>query len=341
MKFDSSVIKSTTVAPHWQDLVKKYQSSDKWRSVWQIANSVIPYVAMWYLMYHSLSISYWLTLLLALPAAGFLTRIFIIMHDCGHGSFFKSSKANHFVGVVCGIICYTPYYQWTREHAIHHATSGDLSRRGIGDVNTLTVEEYLALSRWDRLKYRLYRNPLVMFGVGPHYIFLLSQRFTGDKSGRRERNNVYLTNLGLLVLYGALWWAMGLKSLLMIWAPMWIVAGAWGVWLFYVQHQYEDTYWRDREGWDYGTAALLGSSFYKLPRLLQWFSGNIGFHHIHHLSPKIPNYKLQQCHEENPLFQESTVLELWGSLNSASMKLWDEERQRMISFRDINPPQTG
>jgi omega-6 fatty acid desaturase (delta-12 desaturase) len=335
MKFDSDVIKSATVTPHWQDLVKKYQVSDNWRSAWQIANSVVPYVATWYLMYLSLSVSYWLTLLLAPLAAGFMTRIFIIFHDCGHGAFFKSAKANHVVGTVCGILTHTPYFQWTREHAIHHASSGDLSRRGVGDVTTLTVKEYLALSKWGRLKYRLYRNPLVLLGVGPHFIFLFWQRFTGKHSGRRERNNVYVTNLGLLAIYGLLWWAIGLKALLMISAPIVIIAGAAGVWLFYVQHQYEETYWRDRGEWDYATSALLGSSYYKLPRVLQWFSGNIGFHHIHHLSPKIPNYKLQRCHEENPLFQESPVLGILASLKTASMKLWDEERGRMVGFRSL------
>jgi len=335
MKFDSSVIKSATVTPHWQDLVKKYQVSDNWRSVWQIANSVIPYIAIWYLMYRSLSVSYWLTLLLAPLAAGLMTRIFIILHDCGHGSFFKSSKANHIVGTICGILTHTPYFQWTREHAIHHASSGDLSRRGVGDVTTLTVKEYLALSKWGRLKYRLYRNPLVMLGIGPQFIFLLRHRFAGKHSGRRERNNLYLTNLAILAVYGSLWRLIGLKALSMILAPVMIIAGAAGVWLFYVQHQYEDAYWRDRGAWDYATSALLGSSYYKLPRVLQWFSGNIGFHHIHHLSPKIPNYKLQRCHEENPLFQESTVLGLRSSLKSASMKLWDEERGRMIGFSQL------
>jgi omega-6 fatty acid desaturase (delta-12 desaturase) len=336
MKYDSSVIKSATVSPHWQDLVKEYQVPDNWRSVWQIANSIVPYVATWYLMYRSLSVSYWLTLALAPLAAGFMTRIFIILHDCGHGSFFKSSKANHAVGSVCGVLAHTPYFQWTREHAIHHATSGDLSRRGVGDVTTLTVKEYLALSKWGRLKYRLYRNPLVMLGVGPHFIFLLNHRFAGKNSGRRERNNIHVTNLGMLALYGSLWWAVGLKALLMIMAPIVIIAGAAGVWLFYVQHQYEETYWRGRGEWDYATAALLGSSYYKLPRALQWFSGNIGFHHIHHLSPKIPNYKLQRCHEENPLFQESPVLGIRASLKTASMKLWDEELQRMVGFNQIS-----
>jgi acyl-lipid omega-6 desaturase (Delta-12 desaturase) len=335
MKFDSSVIKSANVTPHWQDVVKKYQVPDNWRSVWQIANSVIPYIAVWYLMYRSLSVSYWLTLLLAPVAAGLMTRIFIILHDCGHGSFFKSSRANHIVGTVCGILTHTPYFQWTREHAIHHASSGDLSRRGVGDVTTLTVNEYLALSKWERLKYRLYRNPLVMLGIGPQYIFLVRHRFAGKHSGRRERNNLYLINLGILALHGSLCWAIGLKAWLMIFAPIMIISGAAGVWLFYVQHQYEDSYWRDRGEWDYATSALLGSSYYKLPRLLQWFSGNIGFHHIHHLSPKIPNYKLQRCHEENPLFQESKVLGFRTSLKSASMKLWDEERKRMVGFSHL------
>jgi omega-6 fatty acid desaturase (delta-12 desaturase) len=335
MKFDSGVIKSATVTPHWQDLVKKYQFPDHWRSVWQIVNSVIPYIATWYLMYRSLSVSYWLTLLLAPLAAGFMTRIFIIFHDCGHGSFFKSAKANHAVGTICGVLTHTPYFQWTREHAIHHASSGDLSRRGVGDVDTLTVKEYLALSKWGRLKYRLYRSPLVLLGIGPQYIFLIRHRLAGKHSGRRERNNLYLTNLGLFAVYGSLCLLIGLKAFLLIWAPIMIISGAAGVWLFYVQHQYEDTYWRNRGEWDYATSALLGSSYYKLPRLLQWFSGNIGFHHIHHLSPKIPNYKLQRCHEENPLFQESTVLGLRTSLKSASMKLWDEERERMVGFNDL------
>ena len=237
--------------------------------------------------------------------------------------------------LVCGIFTHTPYFQWTREHAIHHASSGDLSRRGVGDVTTLTVNEYLALSKWERLKYRLYRNQLVMLVIGPQYIFLVRHRFSGKHSGRRERNNLYLINLGILALYGSLWWAIGLTAWLMIFAPIMLISGAAGVWLFYVQHQYEDSYWRDRGEWDYATSALLGSSYYKLPRVLQWFSGNIGFHHIHHLSPKIPNYKLQRCHEENPLFQESTILDLRSSLKSASMKLWDEEQWRMIGFNQL------
>ncbi|MGH9839514.1 MAG: fatty acid desaturase [Blastocatellia bacterium] len=335
MKYDPNVIKPTTEKPHWQELVKKYQSPDNWRSIWQIANSIVPYFAMWYLMYRSLSISYWLTLALAFPTAGLMMRIFIIFHDCGHGSFFKTPKYNHIVGTICGILTHTPYFQWTREHAIHHASSGDLQRRGTGDVNTLTVKEYLALSIWERLRYRAYRHPIVLFLIGPQYIFLFWHRFTGKHSGRRERNNVWLTNAGMAALYGSMVWVVGLKAFLMIFVPIVFLAGTTGVWLFYVQHQYEDTYWRRGKEWDYPTAALQGSSYYKLPRIIQWFSGNIGFHHIHHLAPKIPNYKLERCHTETPAFQQSPTLTFFASLKTASLGLWDEEQQKMIGFRDL------
>ncbi len=319
----------------WRELVKPYASPDMKRSLWQIANSVLPFLAGYYLMYLSLPYSYWLTLALALPTTGFAVRTFIIMHDCGHGSFFKNPKWNHFVGTICGILTNTPYFQWTREHAIHHATSGDLERRGVGDVKTLTVAEYLALSKLQRFAYRLYRNPLVTFGIGPHYIFLWCTRFVSPTSGRRERRGVYLANVVLFSLWGLAIWAVGLKAFLLIWAPVQILTGGWGVWLFYVQHQYEDTYWQRKPEWEYATAALMGSSYYKLPRVLQWFSGNIGFHHIHHMAPKIPNYKLQTCHDATPLFQTAPTLTLWSSLRCANLKLWDEAEQRMITFGEL------
>ncbi len=332
MKYDPNVIKPPVITSQWRELVKPYQSSDTMRSVWQVVNTVIPYLGMWYLMYRSLSVSYWLTLALAPIAAGLMMRTFIIMHDCGHGSFFKSPRANHIIGTITGILTHTPYFQWTREHAIHHASSGDLARRGVGDVNTLTLREYEALTPWGQLKYRLYRNPVVMFLIGPAYIFLFCARFTGKHSGTRERNNVYLTNLGLLAFYGGAALAMGLKPLLMVFVPLFVIGGATGVWLFYVQHQYEDTYWQRGKEWDYATAALMGSSFYRLPRILQWFSGNIGFHHIHHLSPRIPNYKLEACHRATPLFQQAPTLGFWESFKCASLKLWDEEQQKMVGF---------
>jgi omega-6 fatty acid desaturase (delta-12 desaturase) len=335
MKFDSSVIKSTATVPQWQDLVKKYQSPDRWRSAWQIINSFVPFFLLYYLMYRSLSFSYGLVLLLALPAAGLLMRIFIIQHDCGHGSFFKSSRANAIVGTICGVLTLTPYHQWRHEHAIHHASSGDLDRRGVGDVTTLTVKEYLALSRWGRFCYRFYRHPLTLFVIGPVYIFMLKHRFVGPTSRRRERNSVYLTNALLLAVFLTLGLTIGFMNLILIWLPVQINSGVMGVWLFYVQHQYENTYWRSGDDWDYATAAVMGSSYYKLPRVFQWFSGNIGFHHIHHLSPKIPNYKLQQCHEETPLFQSSTVLRFRESLKSLSLRLWDEKRQKLVGFHHL------
>lgn len=338
MSKDSSKVPQQISA--WRQLVAPYQTPEVWRSVFQIINTIVPFLAMWYLMYRSLEVSYWLTLALVPLTTGFMTRVFIIMHDCGHGSFFKSSRANHFVGTICGILTNTPYHQWTREHAIHHATSGDLNRRGVGDVNTLTVNEYLGLSKFERLRYRLYRNPLVTFGIGPHYIFLWYQRFTGKHSGTRERNNLWLTNVALFSIWGAAIYGLGWQIFLLLWAPVQLVTGAWGVWLFYVQHQYEQTYWQRGKDWDYATAALQGSSFYKLPRLLQWFSGNIGFHHIHHLCPKIPNYKLQACHEENPLFQQSPVLTFWKSLRCASLKLWDEDSQRLVGWSHLRAPRT-
>ena len=319
----------------WRNLVDPYMTPDNKRSIWQIVNTIIPLVATYCLMYLSLSYSFWLTLALALPAGGFMLRTFIIMHDCGHGSFFESARANHWAGTICGILVNTPYFQWTHEHAIHHATSGNLDRRGVGDVVTLTVKEYLSRPRWGRFTYRLYRHPLVIFGLGPHYLFLLSSRFVGKHSGPRERRGVYLTNVALLTLWGFLIWALGLPAFVLVWAPVQIIAGVSGVWLFYVQHQYEDTYWQRHKDWDYGTAAVMGSSYYKLPRILQWFSGNIGFHHIHHLSAKIPNYKLEACHRENPLFQQAPTLTFWKSLRCMNLKLWDEDQQRLIGFGEL------
>lgn len=335
MHFDSNVIKPTSAAPRWQDVIKKYQTPETWRGIWQISNTIIPFLALWYLMILSLSYSYFLTLLLAIPAAGLVMRTFIIQHDCGHGSFFKSQKANDLVGTFCGFLTMVPYYQWRHEHAIHHATSGDLDRRGTGDVSTMTVKEYQAQSKWGKLKYRFYRNMLVMLVIGPIWTFVVSHRFVRKNSGRREARNVYLTDLALFSIWGTLCLTIGVKSFLMIWGPVTMISGAMGIWLFYVQHQYENTYWRKKDEWEYVTSAVMGSSYFKLPRVIQWFSGNIGFHHIHHLSPKIPNYKLEQCHNETPMFQEAVVLDLRSSLKSGSLRLWDEEQQKMVSFKHL------
>ena len=316
----------------WQKIVARYHNPDLRRSLWQVVNSFAPFFVAWYLMYRSLEWSYWLTLALAIPTTGFLMRIFIIFHDCGHGSFFKSQKANDWVGTICGILTFTPYYQWRRDHAIHHATSGDLDRRGIGDVTTLTVKEYLALPWHKRLGYRLYRHPLVMLVLGPTFLFLVGHRLVSPGAGKRERDSVLWTNAALLAITLVLSWAIGPKPLLLVHLPILLLSSTAGVWLFYVQHQFETTTWEHNENWDYARAALYGSSFYRLPKILQWFTGNIGFHHIHHLSPKIPNYELQKCHEENPVFHEATTLTLLASLKSLTLRLWDEEQKKMVGF---------
>ncbi len=260
----------------WKDVVCKYQEPTLSRSVWQVANTVVSYGILWYVMYRSMAISYWITLAQAIPAGGFLVRLFIIFHDCGHGSFFRSRKANDTLGVITGILTFTPYYQWRHTHAIHHATSSDLDRRGIGDVWTLTVREYLEAPRWKRCAYRLVRNPVVLFGIAPLLYLVVKHRFPWRKADRRERNSVFGTNLAILGMAALLSWQMGIQAYLLIQVTVLVIAGTVGVWLFYVQHQFDGAYWEHRDRWDYVTAALHGSSFYKLPRVLQWFTGTSG-----------------------------------------------------------------
>ncbi len=338
----SALAPSLTARPklNWQKIVAKYQTPDLRQSLWQVANSFLPYVGVWYLMYLSLRVSYWLTLALAVLAAGFLTRLFIILHDCGHGSFFKSQKANDFLGSVCGMFTFTPYFQWRHNHALHHATAGDLDRRVSWDLPmTLTVKEYLQLPRWKQVAYRLYRHPLALFGLIPLALFIVGQRLVSAKSGKRERFSVHLTNLAILATGLTLSWAIGFRAYLLVQLPIMFAAATIGVWLFYIQHQFEDTYWAPNEEWDYTLAALKGSSYYKLPRVLQWFTGNIGLHHIHHLSARIPNYALQKCHDDNPMFQQVNTITLLTSLKSLSLRLWDEERQKLVSFGHLKSAQ--
>ena len=323
--------------PVWEAVVARYEEPSVWRSVWQLANTLVPYAALWYLMYRSLAVSYWLTLPLAILASGFLVRVFIISHDCGHGSFFRSHKANDIVGSITGTLSFTPYFHWRWEHAVHHSSSGDLDRRGKGDVWTLTVQEYLESSRWKRFAYRLTRNPFVLFVVAPLFLFLVKERFPTAGAGPRERRSVLWTNLALLALAASLSWVLGLRAYLLIQLTLLTIAGTAGVWLFYVQHQFEGVYWERAEEWDYTTAALKGSSFYKLPGLLQWFSGNIGFHHIHHLSPSIPNYNLPKCHQAEPLFQTVKPVTLFSSLKALTFRLWDERRQKLVGYGALKP----
>ena len=315
----------------WQAIVAKYAVPDTWRSLWQAANSIVPFLAMWYLMYRSLEISYWLTLALALPTAGFLVRVFIIFHDCGHGSFFKSKTANDTLGIITGFLTLTPYYYWRHDHAVHHSSASDLDRRGIGDVLTLTVDEYLALPWHKKVGYRIMRNPYILFTIGSLGVFVLANRFWRPGTGGRERASVIWTNLAVAGITAVLWYFIGWQAILLVDLPMRFVACSAGVWLFYVQHNFDGAYWQRHDKWDYFKAALEGSSFYKLPRLLQWFTGNIGFHHIHHLSPKIPNYKLEQAFKENAVFQIRPVT-IWISLKSLTYRLWDEQKHRLVGF---------
>jgi len=297
-----------------------------------MVNTIIPYFALVVLMYLSLQISYWITLALAIPAGGFLVRSFIIFHDCGHGSFFRSRTANRAVGFFTGVLSFMPSYYWSHQHAKHHAHAGDLDHRGDGDVWTLTVQEYLEMPRWKRFSYRLYRNPFFLFGFLPMYYFIVHYRFWRRGDNTHVRLSTLRTNAALVGIVVAASLTIGIKAYLLIQIPILFVAGAAGVWLFYIQHQFEDTYWERHDKWSYVKQAIEGSSFYKLPGILQWFSGNIGFHHVHHLSPRIPNYKLQECHESSEMFKRVRHVTLWSSLKALHYRLWDEDRKKLVGF---------
>ncbi len=327
--------KPKIVDSSWKQIISQYQQPAVWRSTWQIVNSLVTYLLFWVLMYFSLALSYWLVIPLAILAAGFLVRVFIIFHDCGHGSFFKSRKANDILGFLTGVLVFTPYYHWRWLHALHHASSGNLDRRGKGDIWTLTVQEYLESSHWKRFAYRLTRNPVVLFLIAPLFLFIVGHRFSKSQAPLRERHSVHWTNLALAGWVTGLIWLFGLKAYLVIQLIVGGVAGAAGVWLFYVQHQFEGAYWKHSGEWDYTKAALEGSSFYRLPKVLQWFSGNIGFHHIHHLSARIPNYRLEDCHKAHLLFQSVKPVTLLSSLKSITFRLWDEQRQRLVGFGHV------
>jgi omega-6 fatty acid desaturase (delta-12 desaturase) len=286
-------------------------------------------------MYFLMPISIWLAIPLAVLNGGLLVRVFIIFHDCGHGSFFKSRRANDILGFVTGVLTNTPYHHWKWEHSIHHASSGHLDRRGVGDVWTLTVEEYIASSRWKKFAYRMARNPIILFVIAPMVLFCIIERFPSKKASAREKRSVWINNAAIFALAGALIWIFGFIPYLILQLTIMIVAYTSGVWLFYVQHQFEDTYWEHGDEWDFTAAALEGSSFYKLPKILQWFSGNIGYHHIHHLSPRIPNYNLERCHRSDPMLQEVKALTLLSSVKSINYRLWDEDSKKLIGFGQL------
>jgi omega-6 fatty acid desaturase (delta-12 desaturase) len=308
------------------------------KAVWQLANTLIPYLVLWYCMWRSLTVSYALTLLLAIPTAGFFVRLFILFHDCGHNSFLPFTKANRRVGFWLGLLLFFPGEEWWHAHSIHHATNSNLDRRGIGDVTTMTVKEYQTASTLNKLWYRIFRFPPIMFGLGPLAMFVLANRFPAPRFGKKETRSVLLTDLGLAVIITLMSFLIGFKAYVMVQLPIIWIAGAFGIWLFYIQHQFTDMYWVRNSDWDYVSSALKGASYYQLPRLLQWFSGNIGFHHIHHLNPHIPNYELENCYRANPVLQTcAKTIPFEKAFPNMFLKLWDEDKQKMVGFKDLKP----
>lgn len=328
-------VKSETSKTSWIKIVSRYNRPNRLKSWSQISINLFLYALAWFLMFESLSLSYWITLGLSIPAAGILVRLFIIYHDCVHGSYFKSRKLRDALGLFIGILTFTPYYSWGYNHQIHHETAGNLDKRGIGDVWTMTVDEYKGSSLWNKILYRFYRHPVTMFFIGAPFVFIIGNRFTKKEMNKQGRLGVYLTNTGLFFFLVFMSLLIGIKAFLLIQFPIICIAGISGFWLFYVQHQFDPSYWSRNDSWDYKTVALEGSSYYKLPRILQYFSGNIGFHHVHHLSPLIPNYNLSRCHRENTLFSGIKPLRFWHSFRALTFRLWNEQTHEMISFRKL------
>lgn len=320
---------------HWKNDFEAHQSPSLRRSYWQLINTIVPFAMLWCGAYFAYSISIWLTLVLTIPAAGFLVRTFIIFHDCGHHSFFKSAMANTAVGMLTGLLTFFPYHQWKYEHSVHHAGNGNLNRRGLGDIMTLTVDEYLSAPLVRRLLYRLYRNPIVMFGLGPIFLVLIKYRFNRKGAGRRERINTHLTTAILVATVMLGCFGLGWERFLLVEGPILYLSGMAGIWLFYVQHQFEDSYFEKSDNWDYVAAALEGSSYYKLPKVLQWITGNIGFHHIHHLGPRVPNYNLQRVYDQSTYLQKVSTVGLFTSLRSLRFRLWDEQKKKFIGFKGM------
>jgi len=320
----------------WRPLVAQYQRPRTWRAVLQLVTTLLPLALVFAAMYRLLALSFWWTLLLVLPAGALLVRTFVLMHDCAHGSFLESRRANQFIGAITGLLTLIPFEHWRHEHSLHHASAGDLDRRGHGDVDTLTVREYLARTRWGRLRYRIIRHPVVFLLLGPVF-FVLEKRIPprGANAGPRQIRSVWTTNAAITIVGAGLAALVGPRVFL-IYLPAYYLAIIAGLWLFFVQHQFENTYWENHQQWDYATAAIAGSSFFRLPAFLQWFTGSIGFHHVHHLGPRIPNYNLQQCHDENPMFHRATVVTLRQSVSALRLALWDEDAGRLVRFSGVH-----
>lgn len=319
----------------WKAIVMAHQKPSNAKAIGQLANTLLPFLGLWTMIYFTLGISWWLTIPLCVLTALFGMRLFIIFHDCGHGSFFTSQTANHILGTICGMFFFTSYWHWRWEHAVHHSTTGHLEKRGTGDVWTLTVREYIESTRWKKFAYRMVRNPFILFIFAPLFLFLVLERIPSSKAPTREKYAVYVTNFALAAMVLGGIYLFGLFNYLVIQLVITSIVCSAGVWLFYVQHQFEDTYWENGEEWDYTRAALKGSSFYKLPKILQWFSGNIGFHHIHHLSAKIPNYNLESCHNSHPMFAEIEPLTIRKSLKSVHYRLWDEQQKKLVGYKRV------
>jgi len=305
------------------------------RTSLSIATSLVPFLGLWVAMYFALSISYLLVLALAVPAAGFLVRTYILFHDCAHGSLLPWRRANAWFGSALALIFFTPFARWRHEHVGHHATAGDLDRRGIGDVPTLTLAEYQAMRWQGRLGYRLFRNPLIMFGIGPVYSLLIQPRWAPRTARPKVRLSTWRTNVSIALAVAGLCWLIGWQAFLLVEAPLVVLAGGSGLWLFYVQHQFEDVYWRRTPEWSYTDAALRGSSYLRLPKVLQFFTGNIGLHHVHHLNPRVPNYYLQRAHDDVEALRGVRRVSLWEGLRAVRFKLWDEGAARLVTWSDV------
>jgi omega-6 fatty acid desaturase (delta-12 desaturase) len=329
----TSLIDLTRQSPRGRSALALHMTPRVRSALFDLATSVVAYLALAAAMFLATGVSYLLVLVLAIPAAGFLIRTFIVFHDCAHGSFLRSKRANATLGAVLGVVLFTPFAWWRHKHAVHHATSGDLDRRGTGDIQTLSVDEYRARGLWGRVGYRLFRSPFVMFGLGPLWVVLIGPRLVTPGMHPRLRRSVLATDLALAVAIGGLCWLVGWKDVLIVLAPPLLLTGAAGIWLFYVQHQFENAYWQQHDEWSFDEAALQGSSYLRLPRILQFFTGNIGLHHVHHLNARIPNYNLQAAHDECALGPVPT-LTLVDGLRAVRLKLWDPDQRRLITFQE-------
>src|SRR4051794_40102218 len=328
-----TTLATATADTSLQKVLARYAVPRRGRAISNLLTSVAAYLALIGASCAALRCSRWLAGGISVVAAGFLLRTFIVFHDCAHGSFLPSKRVNAWLGAALGVLVCTPFVVWRREHAIHHATAGDLDRRGVGDIQTLTIDEYHASPWWNRLRYRLFRNPFVMFGLGPLWVVLVGPRVVSWSAPKRLQRSVLGTDLALIVLVAALGWLIGWEGLLIVQLPALLVSGSVGIWLFYVQHQFEDTYWQSGETWSYDEAALKGSSYLRLPRVLQFMTGNIGLHHVHHLSARIPNYNLQAAHDENAALHNVPTMSLLDGLRAPRLKLWDERQRKLVGFR--------